>query len=404
MTGGEGESAARRFLARAFDRAQAAQSRGDTKPVQLLLNQAQCPEFFTNRDFDAALQFRAELAAAERNGAVRLVDAKRMSPPHDVKAIVVADLDILAARLGRDVRSAQVARAWEQLSPHLDAFPVLEQVLERWRAGKTVRGALPTAAAVQALLDAIKVILERRGRTDEVLLRRVSSHLFHDSKRIERLSRWLDLLAEGGLVPSGLTRHEVFSALGLHKEPQPFLIAADAVAGNGQHESRLFRPYHGLPMTATTRFHFERPPTYVMTIENKATFHEVAMLTEGAGACVIFAGGMPSPAWRQVYAAILSSIESCTPLYHFGDLDVGGFRIAKVIADVAGSHGRAVQPWLMNPAAIIQLGYKLKPAKNAQVAAMHKLCEELGWQHVAAAIATDPGLLEQEHIVPILPE
>ena len=404
MSSGVGSSIARRFLAKAFDRAQSAQSRGDVKPVQLLLNQTQCPEFFAIRDLDDARQFRAELAAAERNGAICLVPAKRMAPPNDVKAVIVTDLDVLAARLGLDVRSTQVAKAHEGLSPYLGLFPVLEQVLERWRMGKTVRGKAPAGAAVLELLDAIKVRLDRQGRVDEVLLRRASSHLFGNSKRIEALGPWLDLLGQGSLLPSGLTRRDVLSSLGLHKEPQPFLISAtDAMASNGQIESRFFRPYHGLPMTAITGFHFDHAPTCVVTVENKSTFHEMAVLAEGTHACVIYSGGMPSSAWRQVYAKALASIEDGVPVYHFGDLDVGGFRIARVIAEVAASQGRSVRPWLMDPATIVQLGYELKPAKAAQVAAMHALSEQLGWHEVGASIVATPGLLEQEHILPRLP-
>lgn len=404
MSSEVGSSIARRFLAKAFDRAQAAQSRGDAKPVQLLLNQTQCPEFFAIRDLDDARQFRAELAAAERNGAIRLVPAMRMAPPNDVKAVIVTDIDVLAARLGLDVRSTQVAQARERLSPYLDQFPVLDQVLERWRMGRTVRGKAPTAAVVLELLDAIKVRLDRQGRVDEVLLRRASSHLFGNSKRIEALGRWLDLLGQGSLMPSGLTPREVLSSLGLHKEPQPFLMSAtDALASNGQIQSRLFRPYHGLPMTAIMGFNFDRAPACVVTVENKSTFHEMAVLAEGTHTCVIYSGGMPSPAWRQVYAKVLASIQDGVPVYHFGDLDVGGFRIARVIAEVAASQGRAVRPWLMDPVTITQLGYKLNTAKAAQVAAMHALSEQLGWHEVGASIKATPGLLEQEHILSRLP-
>lgn len=397
------ESAARRFLAKAFERAQAAQSRGASERVSLPLTTAKCPEFFAMRNLDDARQFRAELAAAEHHGAIRIVPVKRAAPPNDVKAVIVADIDALAARLGLDVRSIQVAQAYKRLLPHLRTFTVLDQVLERWRGGKTVRGAPPTANTVDALLDAIKVRLERQGKADEVLLRRASSHLFNDSKRIEALSRWLDLLAEGSLVPSGLTRHEIFASLGLHKEPQPFLIAADAVVSNGRTDFGLLRPYTGLPTTAIAGFHFDPAPAFVVTIENKSTFHEMAALAEGAPACIIYSGGMPSPAWKHAYTKVLASFAGDVPLYHFGDLDVGGFRIARVIAEVAKTHGRGLKPWLMNPAALTGMGYELRMAKAAQIAAMQRMCEQIGWNEIAAAIAQHPGLLEQEHVLLQLP-
>jgi Wadjet protein JetD, C-terminal len=398
------ESAARRFLAKAFERAQAAQSRGDSEPATLPLTKAQSPEFFAMRNLDDARQFRAELALAERQGAIRIVPAKRMAPPKDVKAIVVADIEALATRLGLDVRADLVARARSQLLSHLDMFPVLNQVLERWQTGKTVRGTSPTSSTVRALLDAISVRQMRQGREDEVLLRRESSRLFRDSKRIEKLGRWLDLLAEGTLTPSGLAKAEIFSALGLHKEPQPFLIASEHAAVTSRNvESKLFRPYVGLPMTGIEAFRFDASPACVVTVENKATFHEMGLLAAGSGACVIFSGGMPSPAWKQVYAKVLHAIDERVPLYHFGDLDVGGFRIASCIAEVVRERGRTLRPWLMDPVQLTLQGYRLDPAKAAQIKLMQRHCERLGWTHVFEGLTKVPGLLEQEHITPSVP-
>lgn len=404
MTREVADSIARRFLSKAFDRAQTARSKGSSKTLPLQVNEAQCPELFATRDLDEAAQFRAEIAAAERIGAIRLTPAKRGAPPSDVKAIAVIDLELLAAYLGRDVRSLQVEQAGERLRPYLNAFPVLKHVLERWRLGKSVRGAPLSSGSVGALVDAIKVRLARDGQPEDALLRRASAQLFRDSKRIERLSRWLDLLGEGSLVPSGLSKAEIFSSLGLHKEPQPFLIAAqNAAVSAACGESNLFRPYHGLPAEAIERFHFKRAPSCLLTVENKATFHEIALHASAARVCIVFTGGMPSPAWKKAYAKTLESLGREVPVYHFGDLDVGGFRIAHAVSEVVNSHGRVLSPWLMDPAELVKLRYELYPAKQAQITAMRHWCERLGWRDLAAKIAEHPGLLEQENVILRLP-
>lgn len=397
------EPFSQRFLTKAFERAQAAQARSDQRKVQLLLNAAQCPEFFAMRSLDDARQFRAELAMAERSGAIRLVPAKRKASPMDVRAIIVTDVGALALRLELDVRADQLASAREQLAPHVEAFPVLEAALERWRIGKMVRGSTPSATTVQALLDAITVHQARRDRSDDVLLRRESARLFSDSKRIEALARWLDVLAEDELTPSGLTRHQIFAGLGLHKEPQPFLIAADAFVDNGTIESRLFRPFHGLPATAVRSFRFDPAPSCVLTVENLATFHEMAALATGTHATVVYTGGMPSPAWKHAYRVLLDCVSTHVPLYHFGDIDVGGFRIAHAVAEVGAKIGRSLQPWRMDPEALVLEGYELYPAKTAQVAAMRRWCDRLAWTALSDSISRAPGMLEQEVIAPVLP-
>jgi hypothetical protein len=390
-------------LAKAFNRAQAAQARGKPAHIRLPLTEAQCPDYFVMRNLDEATEFRAELTTAERLGAIRVEPAPRMAPPRDVKAVVVADIEVLATHLGIDLRAGQVALAREQLAPYLDEFPILDEVLNRWGSGKTVRGKEPSAETLKALLDAIKVRVARQCKTDEVLMRRESSRIFNDSKRIEKLSRWLDLLSEGSIVPSGLAKADIFSALGLHKEPQPFLIATDAWITDGHIKSCLFRPYHGLPMAAIEEFGFETMPACVVTVENKSTFHEMAMLAIGTQACLIFSGGMPSPAWHRVYSKILDSLDDDVPIYHFGDLDVGGFRIASAIAEVAKLQGKTLQHWLMDPVLLTGLGYKLYPFKPSQITKMQSWCERIGWDELVDRIANSPGLLEQERIVPSLP-
>src|SRR3546814_15324729 len=97
---------------------------------------------------------------------------------------------------------------------------------------------------------------------------------------------------------------EVFSAIGLFKEPQPFLISAVATAHGDEISSPLFRPYQGLPMEAIRRFTFEATPRCVLSVETKQTFHDIATLATGSDVCVIYSGGMPRPRWHRVYASL----------------------------------------------------------------------------------------------------
>lgn len=397
-------SVALELLHRLFKRAQAAQSRGQSECIKLSLTQAQCSEYFAMRNLADADEFRAQLAVAERKGAIALHLAPRQAAPRDVLAIAVADLSALATHLGLDMRAAQVAQAREQLVAYRDEFPVIDAILEAWGTGKKVRGEAPTVDVRQEVIDAVRVMRARRGKSDEVLMRRESGRLFEDSKRIEKIGRWLDVLYGGDLKPSGFKRREVFSGLGLHKEPQPFLIATDdAVVNGGGVESRLFRPYHGLPMTGIDGFRFEKTPSCLLTVENKETFHELAVRATGTRVCVIYTGGMPSPAWQQVYAKALQALPDGTPVYHFGDLDVGGFRIAHAINQTANMQSRTLLPWLMDPTQLKQRGHTLYEATDSQVDAMRHWCQRIGWKVVADHLISSPGMLEQEVVAPSLP-
>ncbi|MEO6923670.1 MAG: Wadjet anti-phage system protein JetD domain-containing protein [Bryocella sp.] len=397
-------SIARQLLVKAFHRAQAAQLRGSSAHIRLPLSQAQCPDYFAMRNLAEAETFRAELGLAERKGAIELQLTPRQAVPRDVAAIVVADLSTLSTHLGLDLRVDQVAQARDLLAKYRDEFQVINDILDRWSTGKKVRESEPTEEVVQDLLDAVRVVQARRGKNEDVLMRRESIRLFQDSKRIEKLDRWLDILSASDLHASGLKSSEIFSALGLHKEPQPFLIAAIAVVHGQDGDSYLFRPYHGLPMASITGFRFEQSPSCVLTVENKQTFHELAVQAVGTAACVIYTGGMPSPAWHGVYAKVLQAIPGGVPVYHFGDLDVGGFRIAYAIAKTVSAQRRSLEPWLMDSAHLAQQGYALYPVAEGQVKAMQGLCERIGWNAIADSLSRCPGMLEQEVVAPSLPQ
>lgn len=85
----------------------------------------------------------------------------------------------------------------------------------------------------------------------------------------------------------------------------------------------------------------------MLTIENLTPFHLAAQL-EGVGRAIRdYTGGMPSPAWARTYRSILASLPVAVPTYHWGDVDVGGFRIAAQIRRHI-EFDRTYLPWLMN--------------------------------------------------------
>lgn len=391
------------YLTRLFRRAQNAVSSGKDHRVSLPISPAQFPAYFDTRDFVEAQEYRAQLTLAERKGAVKLHCNGRNSQPRDVESVSVLDLKALAEHLRLPLRAEQTSRARSMLSGYINAFPVLKSVIATWERGKKVRGHDPSEPTLQAIADAVAVMLSRRSAVDEVLLRRESTRLFNDSKRLEKLAKWLDVLQNDDVASSGLMDGEVFSALGLLKEPQPFLISAAATAHGDEISSSLFRPYQGLPMEAIRGFTFEVAPRCVLSVENKQTFHEIATLATGSEVCAIYSGGMPSPTWHRVYASLLSAIPSSTAVYHFGDLDVGGFRIAHAIAQSAKASGHMLQPWLMDPVELRSTGHALYPATNSQVTEMQLWCQRIGWTSIGSNIAQAPGLLEQEAVQPMLP-
>lgn len=393
-------SAAEDYLLKLFRRAEAAQARGKSERIRLPLTQAQCPDYFAMRHMADAEEFRAKLAVAEHKGAIVLHPASRQVAPRDVAAISVRDLSILGAHLGQELRSVQVAQASAELLPYRDHYSVIDAMLESWRRGKNVRGKAPAVDIRGRLLDAIRVMQARHQRTVDVLMRRESIRLFRNSKRIEQLQTWLDVLYANDIRPSGLEHDHVFAALGLHREPQPLTVSGERAWVHAKDlKTQLFRPYHSLPMSSILGFSFDKAPSYLLTVENKQTFHEMALQSANTDVCLLFTGGMPSPAWHRLYGLLLQALPAQVPVCHFGDLDVGGLRIAHAIAQTAKAFDRRLHPWLMDPLQLEKQGYVLYEATPAQVTAMKEWCIKIGWDALGDRITRIPGKLEQESIV-----
>lgn len=433
------DTPARRVLERLLRRAEAAQRSGDPRAASLsMTGKRDGAEYRALRgaeDFDA---FHAHIALAERAGAIRVERDRHRDDGERLLRLAVRDIAALARELGRELQEQAVARAEALLAPWgappacrggvrggdafpatpgsdpprfrgnsgeaaaAPRFPVIAQVLATWRAGRRVRGCGPAAAAdladaaraAQALLD------EGRG---ERILRKASASLFGDSKRLEALTPWLDLLVTGELATSGLADVQVWSALGLRREPQPLLLAGQGtvVLDDGSFHVLPAR-WLGFPVDAVTGI--STTVRALLSIENLASFHEAAALRGDAPVLLIYTGGMPSPAWQSAYARLLDGLPDTAALYHWGDIDLGGFRIAARLAAQAGTRSRVLQPWMMAPdevpADVIAADEVPPPAL------LGSMCDwacRAGWPELARALRRTPLTLEQERLAPRLP-
>jgi hypothetical protein len=391
---------AQQTLERLFQRAEAAASRGATGRVSLTMSEASCPEYTAQQTLDEFEAYHAYMALAERAGCVRLEWTRMGGTGRGLKRIALADHAALANFLGRPLRSSVVERARELLAPYGASLPIVQEVLERWRLGKPVRGLGPEHAL--DVKDALDVALDAAGRTDaERLLRSESVRRFGDSKRLERLVPWLDVVGSGQLQPTGLPVEDILAQFGLRRVPQPALLS-----GTGRIELSgawvpMLRPYLGLPPEAVARV--EGAPRFVLSIENLTSFHETLLAYPEHEGWLLYSGGMPSPSWRRFYARLLEGCSSGCPVYHWGDIDEGGFRIAAVLHRAATEAGHQLRPWMMSPAHARSAHPEasFRPSRAAE--AIARCCEVMGWGDVADDVRREPWEIEQEALRPVIP-
>ncbi len=387
------------LLLRLLRRGEAARSRGDARPASLPLTGASAREYLSLPTLQSRESFHGQISVAERAGAITVVRDRHRGDGEQLLRIGIADLEKLASHLGVDLLASRIENAAAVLDIWCKRLPVLERVIDAWRLGGKVRGCGPEAAT--ELADAARAVLAcQEAGARERVLRRESVRLFGDSKRLEMLTTWLDLLSTGELVADGpLDRSHAWATLGLRREPQPLLLAGSGELQVGQDRIPLVRPWIGIAPESLQALY--SPARTLLSIENLASFHEAARLPRADARLLLYTGGMPSPAWREAYARILACLRPDAGIYHWGDIDEGGFRIAAVLAATASASGRLLRPWCMSPSALPDdvLASAQKP-DNSTLATMQRWARRAGWDEVADDLETRPLRLEQEALDP----
>ena len=336
------------------------------------------------------------LRAAAKAGAVELTWSRQGGADKTIQIVTLRDTFALARFLGASTTQDDLGKARDVLLPWLETSDRLKQIIQTWGQRKTVRSLGPSSANYFAealiVLDALN---ERNG--DDQVLRRLSVSLFRDSKRIEKLHRHLDLLTSESLLAPARSAAEVFNQLGLTKEPQPFLVAGQGTLHLAEKQRcQVLKPFIGVSGKDVTGY--QGDPAWVLTIENLTTFHLCSQMPAADEGLIIYTGGMPSPSWVRSFTTIVSDLPLDTPVYHWGDVDVGGFRISAYLRTCLPPE-RAFLPWMMDLAS--QSTSEASAADQAELNGMKRQALLSGWLELAERLV--PLTLEQEALAPTLP-
>jgi len=345
------------------------------------------------RSFAEKEEFDASMKHAQVTGAVRLIWPAGNRDGF-IERIELVDVEKLASLLQTQTASVVVKTAAEQLRDKQVCFPVLGDVVERWKSLAKVRGSGPTDVA--DWIDACTAIEWCRnavadGRL-ETPLRDASALIFKDSKRMEKLVAVLDIVLCGSVDADPRDANQIYQELGLYKEPQPVRLAGNVVIRRSRVTAVLDVPYTALP--AAEVLALESVPNKIITIENLTTFSVLARASAATGDLVLYTGGMPSPSWCAMYDRVLASLPSSVPIFHWGDVDEGGFRIAAFIAQRTQARNRQLNAWKMKPSEI-PLSQR-RDASDRTLEHMRRFAEIAGWHDIAEEVFRLRFIAEQE--------
>lgn len=339
--------------------------------------------------------FEACMADAAARGAIRIEWEGATAHDGFIKRVDLLNGAVLATILGVTLISVAVQRATELITPLIPRYPVLSSVLDRWRRLKNAKSL--SIDDVHDFVDSTRVLeYLRRQQSDDAQdlpLRVVSQHLFNNSKRLEALDRALDILLQGDLETSRRAAHDVWQELGLLKEQQPVRLAGNVVVSRVRGRAVLDVPYAAFAAKAVLAV--DTVPEYVLTVENQTNFHVEARMGQDREALLIYTAGMPSPAWRAMYRRVLAGLPRSVPVYHWGDIDEGGFRIAAKIAADAQAAGHVLLPWeKMRPGTTSK---ELRvPAKPKTLSRMRQYAVLAGWGDLGEEVFLAGFTVEQE--------
>ncbi|BCO31204.1 hypothetical protein TspCOW1_13070 [Thiohalobacter sp. COW1] len=293
--------------------------------------------------------FHEYLGLAEGKGAVRR-EWRRYYEGTELKLIRLADVAALADFLGRPLLGASVDAAFSKLDQS-DApawlLACLEVIRERWLEGKNAYGlSVDHADRLPALVQAICGI-ESLSPESQLDYRQFGARFLGDSKLTRQLEAPLAAIYRERL---GLKDHragEVMAQINLVPLEHPTLLRGPLTLHQGEDRINAdVAPYIGVPAGYLSQFQMTSMPAYILTIENQSSFNEYTRHFPRSG-MVIYTAGYPTRALQRFYGALAEkTADAGTPLYHWGDTDVDGFRILKCLQAAAGT--RSVVPHQMD--------------------------------------------------------
>jgi hypothetical protein len=349
---------------------------GPARGIKVELAELVLPAYFSQIDPMPRLTANEQFQALEQAGLLKLA----WIPGETGHLLKTVALDTEHAHhlyqlIDRTALAARRSRLESLLLGEKFRFPegdwrqrAIRFVLQQLKSGKS---ASPFNLADWGLnLDLLNILAMLPTLSAETPYRVFSVRIFNDSKRLEALKNQLVTLARlGNPEWKQLPAEEVLRELNLVPNPNYIHLAGNWQLGLESGEILSlggFVPSAGFPAAQTVSLrNVTVHADVIICIENLTTFHEFIRAQTGRYA-VLCTYGNPSPAVRR----ILRLVPEETPIFHWSDLDYGGFNILSQLRRLVSAR---VTPYRMDIATLDANFERSRPLTVADRANLKKL-------------------------------
>jgi Uncharacterized protein conserved in bacteria C-term(DUF2220) len=355
--------------------------------VRVRLNVTDHASYFDVHDVAARQEVNSELSTLAKQNVVTL-RWKKWQEGNWLESVDLQNAEVIYKLLRRSPRSTLNEQFLVLLDEYASSVSWVatwhDELRQRALSGRRVVPLdLEDYLLSRDVLALVKAVAELE---EDTLERTLSVKLFKNSKWLESLRPALLGVLRRYAPEAELFEgddHALLESFGLLRVPEYILLSGSLVM-SGVDLSVLQSV--GLPATALRSARLASKAKRVLTIENQTSF-ESLVAVRPTNTLLVFSGGFASP-------ALISLLRSLSlPLYHWGDMDVGGLRI---LAHLRGQLGH-VKPLCMD-SATLQRHTGLQSLSEKERSALLTLRHAPLLEDCRTLIDTmlDEGKLEQE--------
>ena len=309
------------------------------------------------------------LRDAERAGGIRLEEDRFGRFTGEIARVRLIDADALYRFLNRQPSAGLAETARHRIAsscPEIvrEAFfeTILSEAAAAWAINRRFLDLGPSDP--DGLIEIFRLthgIVHWAGR--DIDHRTFSRRTVGDSKALERYEgRVAALLRRWNPATPDLESREVLQVHGIVRRAHPlFLRGPVSVTSDTIRLEGSGVPFVGLPWPTVQSATLHSPVDYTIIIENPTSFWRYCMEVEGRYLALL-SDGFPA---RDVLTGIvhLVRVAQPAPLFHWGDIDAGGLRIAKHLEDACGVPLRLHD---MGPELALEWGTPLKSRRGLE--------------------------------------